>query len=297
MKRLFITVFCFGFISCVFLCGCSKKEKSADVEKLLSERDSLLQVSNMQNQKLKNMNSYFTEISDCLDSITEQEQILLISVNPETNRKYSSVEMRQRLKLLSGILNRQRERIKILTDSLYHTKDSAGYQKLSKLVDYLSQQLDEKEARIKSLVSEVTQKNMDIAKLTDNVNELKTEVSEVSKKNEMLSTAVVEQTKMLNQAHVLMGDKKRLQDLGILTKGNLLKKSKFTPDNINLGYCETIDISKVRKIPLYSKKPKILSPVPNSSYKITETQDGGKMLVINDPTTFWSLSNILVIQL
>ncbi len=82
-----------------------------------------------------------------------------------------------------------------------------------------------------------------------------------------------------------------------MIKGNLLKKAKFNADNVNLGNCETVDISKVRNIPLNSKKPKILSPVPSGSYKIVENQDGGKILVINDPTSFWSLSNILVIQL
>lgn len=165
------------------------------------------------------------------------------------------------------------------------------------MVDYLSQQLEAKEARINSLLVEINNKNKDIAQLTANVDALKSEMTEVNKKNEMLSTAVVEQTKMLNEGHVLIGDKKKLQEIGILTKGNLLKKSKFNPDNVNLGYCETIDISQIRNIPLNSKKPKILSPVPSGSYNIVDAQDGGKMLVINDPTSFWSLSNILVIQL
>lgn len=297
MKKIFFLLLSFVSLSCVILPSCGRKDDTEVIDKLTSERDSLLQVSAMQNHKIESMNTYFTEISDCLDSISEQEQILLVSVNPETNRKYSAAEMRQRLKLLSGILVRQRERIKNLTDSLYHTKDSSGFKRLSKMVDYLSQQLEIEEDRINSLLAVINNKNQDIAKLNSNINALKSEVSEANKKNEMLSTAVVTQTKMLNEAHILLGDKKRLQELGILTKGNLLKKSKFNPDNVNLGNCETVDISKVRNIPLNSKKPKILSPVPSGSYKIVENQDGGKILVINDPTSFWSLSNILVIQL
>ncbi len=297
MRTLFFTFFSFALLSCVSLIGCSKKENTINMEKLLSERDSLLQVSNIQSQELENMNAYFTQISDCLDSITEQEQILLVNVNPETNLRYSSAEMRQRLKMLSEVLSRQRERIKNLTDSLYHTKDSTGYKKLSKMIDYLSQQLDAKEVKINSLLIEINNKNKDIAQLTVNVHTLKSEVTEVNKQNEMLSTVVVEQTKMLNEAYILIGNKKRLQELGVLTKGNLLKKAKFNPNNINLDYCEPIDISLVRNIPLNSKKPKVLSPVPSDSYKIVETNDGENILIINDPTAFWSLSNILVIQL
>ncbi len=157
--------------------------------------------------------------------------------------------------------------------------------------------MEVKEARINSLLVEINNKNKDIAQLTTHVNNLKSEVTEINKKNEMLSTAVVEQTKMLNEGRILIADKKKLQEIGVLTKGNLIKKSKFNPNNVNLEYYETVDISQVRTIPLNSKKPKILTPVPSGSYKIDNGQDGGKILIISDPTAFWSLSNILVIQL
>lgn len=269
----------------------------ADINGLLTERDSLQQVSKLQYQQLEDMNSYFSEISQCLDSITEQEKILLVSVDPETNHRYSRSEMRHRLNLLSDIITRQRDRIQELTDSLYQGKDSQGYSNLSKMVDYLSQQIDAKEARINSLLAEISNKNKDIAKLTASVNDLQTQVSEANEINERLSTAVVQQTKMLNETYVLIGDKKKLQEIGVLTKGNLLKKSKFNPDNIDLSYCQAVDISKVREIPLNSKKPKILNAVPSNSYKIADNNNGGKILIINDATSFWSLSNVLVIQL
>lgn len=288
---------CFVCLSVFFLWGCGHKENVAEISGLLSERDSLQQVSKLQKQQLEDINSYFSEISECLDSITEQEKILLVSVDPETNHRYSRTEMRHRLNLLSDIISRQRERIQELTDSLYHNKDNKHYNNLSKMVDYLSQQIDVKEARINSLLAEVNNKNKDIARLTASVNDLQTQVIEAKEKNEMLATAVVQQTKMLNETYVLIGDKKKLQEAGVLTKGNLLKKSKFNPDNINLSNCQAVDISMVREIPLNSKKPKILSAVPSSSYSIVDNGNGGKTLIIKDATSFWSLSNILVIQL
>ncbi len=102
---------------------------------------------------------------------------------------------------------------------------------------------------------------------------------------------------MLNDAYVLICDKKTLQEIGILTKGNLLKKSKFNPDNVNLGYCETVDISKERNIHLNSKKPKILSPVPSGSYKIVENQDGnGYRLPPEAHQESWQPYHILSIE-
>lgn len=299
MKCFYKTKALLGFVWLItgFLLGCSHNENLTDISGLLTERDSLLQINNVQSQQLQDMNFYFSEISECLDSITEQESILLVSVDPETNQRYSRAEMRHRLSLLSGIISRQRERIHVLTDSLNRGKDKGNFNNLSKMVEYLSQQIDEKEGRINSLLSEISNKNRDIAKLTASVNDLQTQVSEATAKNEMLSTAVTQQTKILNECYVLIGDKKKLQEVGVLTKGNLLKKSKFNPDNINLSYCQTVDISRVREIPLNSKKPKILSIVPSSSYDIVDNNNGGKLLIIKDATSFWSLSNILVIQL
>lgn len=261
------------------------------------ERDSLVNVAHDSKQQLADLNKYFITISKCLDSITEQENVLLVSIDHETNSRYSKAELRNRLNLLSDIIGRQKERIKELTDSLHQDKSNREYDNLLKMVDYLSQQIDIKEARINSLLVEINNKNKDIVKLTASVNNLQTQVSKTKEQNEVLSTTVVKQTNILNKSYILIGDKDMLKEIGVLTKGNLLRKSKFNPDNINLSYCQAIDNSKLREIPLDSKKPKILSAVPSNSYKIIDNGNGMKTLIINDPSSFWSLSNVLIIQL
>lgn len=58
-----------------------------------------------------------------------------------------------------------------------------------------------------------------------------------------------------------------------------------------------VDIRQLRELTLNSKKPKILTTMPQSSYSIVRNSDGISLLTINDPTLFWSSSNYLVISL
>ena len=57
-----------------------------------------------------------------------------------------------------------------------------------------------------------------------------------------------------------------------------------------------VDIRNFSRLPLYGKKPKVLTDHPGNSYSI-ERKEGHFELVIKDAGEFWSLSRILVIQI
>lgn len=83
--------------------------------------------------------------------------------------------------------------------------------------------------------------------------------------------------------------------MGVIEGGGFLKSSKIKLSNVNISKCSKLDIATFRELPIQSRKVKILSPAPESSYVINRNGDVSK-LVITDATAFWSLSNILVIQ-
>lgn len=277
--------------------GCSNGSSQNEFSRLEQQRDSLALAASNSQKQLDDMNNYFMSISECLDSITEQEKVLLVSVNRETNQRYSRQEMRHRIMMLADIISRQKEKIRNLTDSISHSKDSTKYNSLSRMVAFLSEQLDEKEAQINKLKLEINDKNKSIAELTANVDELLDEITEVNEQNANLSEAVVQQTKLLNEAYILIADKKELQNMGLLSKGNIFKKTKFNKDQLNTSLCQKVDITKIHEIPLDSKKPQILTAAPEGSYELRKREMSSTILVIVDPTAFWSLSNVLVIQL
>lgn len=237
-------------------------------------------------------------MASCIDSIVQQESILLVRVDPETNYRYTKAEIRERLNLLSDVITRQRIKIQELYDSLSipNTTDTISSSGLNKMVKFLNTQLEEKEAKIQSLLHELNIKNKNIKQLNTRIDNLTTELTTVNETNSNLITAVVEQTKMLNEGYILIADKKTLQALGVITKGNLFKKSKFVPANIDKSKCQVVDISMVSEIPLASSKPQILSLNPEGSYTL-ENSTSGKVLKILDPAKFWSISNYLIIQL
>jgi len=278
------------------LFSCNSDNNESTVEKLQAENDSLQVYAEKSKQYIDDMNLYFSSISECLDSISEQENLLLLSVNPETNKKYSREEIKQRLNLLSDILVRQRERIKSLSDSLSNRKDPLATDGLSKMVKFLTAQLEERENQIQTLRKEISENKRSITLLKTNIKDLNSELSSVNEKNKNLVNAVMEQTQIINEGYILIGDKKKLQLMGVMTKGNLFKKSKLNANSINLSQCQPVDISKATHIPLNSKKPKILTANPADSYTIEDRGDT-KILIIHNPNKFWSLSNILVIQL
>ena len=64
----------------------------------------------------------------------------------------------------------------------------------------------------------------------------------------------------------------------------------------DMNFFNIADKRTTTTLNLYSKKAQILTNHPTDSYVIVE-RDGQMVLIINDPKTFWSRSNYLVIQI
>lgn len=277
------------------LWGCGGAGES--LSELIQERDSLHYALEERDNQIDQMSNFFDSLSVYIDSISMQEQLMFVSVDPETNRQLSPAEIRQRLEDLANTIARQREKIRELTDKLNSTADPQKYAGLSNMVTYLSGQLEQKELTIKQLKAEISSKNRSLNELNISYQSAQAKLNEAKSRNETLSAAVVAQSDAMNEGYILVGSKHQLQAAGALSKGGFLKKSSFNAGGINLSLCQRVDIRHLRQLPLQSKNPKILTGAPNGSYHIVDNGNNTKTLVIDNPTAFWSLSNILVIQL
>jgi hypothetical protein len=88
-----------------------------------------------------------------------------------------------------------------------------------------------------------------------------------------------------------------LIEKGIISKGGLfqpkeISKQGFDKSQFTQGNKRELDV-----VPLNTKKPKIMTNHPESSYEISETEDGNKVLEIRDKEAFWSMSNYLVVSI
>lgn len=276
----------------VFSC----KNEKVDMGSYMQERDSIMQENKAKTQQLDELNGVLATIATGLDSIAIQENILF------TNKGRDGVMLNRQqiaanLKGMADILARQRAKIKTLQDSLAHKKSSEGVERLQKVVEFLNQQLAEKDQVIQSLRADLNSSKKDITQLRASLSDMRTKANNAEQKTKVLTKALSKQDEVINECYVKIGTKKQLSAVGLL-KGGFLQRKKVNYEDVDKSKFNAVDIRKFREIPLRSSNPKILTPQPsNRSFHFEESGDGNCTLVITNPTLFWSVSNFLIIQL
>ena len=292
MMKTFRIIMPLLMLMLVFSC----KNEKVDMQHFVAERDSILQDNKSKTQQLDELNDVLSTIAIGLDSIAMQENILFNSSGPDGVR-LDKHEIAARLNGMADILARQREKIQILQDSLANRKTSQGVEHLHRVVEFLNQLLAEKDQVIKSLRADLNNSKKDITQLRASLSDMKNRATKAENKTQVLTTALSKQDDVINECYVRIGTKKQLSAAGLL-KGGFLQKKKVNYEDVDKSKFSAVDIRKCREISLKSSNPKILTPQPsNRSYHFEESGDGHCVLVITNPTLFWSVSNYLIIQL
>lgn len=278
----------------VFVFSC--KNEKVDMQHNVAERDSILQDNKNKTQQLDELNGVLSAIAIGLDSIAVQENLLFNSSGRDGVR-LDKHEIAARLNGMADILARQRAKIQALQDSLANRKTSQSVEHLQRVVEFLNQQLAEKDQVIKSLRADLNNSKKDITQLRASLSDMKNRAVKAENKTQVLTTALSKQDDVINECYVRIGTKKQLLASGLL-KGGFLQKKKVNYEDVDKSKFNAVDIRKFREITLKSNNPKILTPQPsNRSFHFEESGDGSCTLVITNPTLFWSVSNYLIIQL
>lgn len=278
----------------MFVFSC--KNEKVDMQHYVAERDSILQDNKNKTQQLDELNGVLSAIAIGLDSIAVQENLLFNSSGRDGVR-LDKHEIAARLNGMADILARQRAKIQALQDSLANRKTSQSVEHLQRVVEFLNQQLAEKDQVIKSLRADLNNSKKDITQLRASLSDMKNRAVKAENKTQVLTTALSKQDDVINECYVRIGTKKQLLASGLL-KGGFLQKKKVNYEDVDKSKFNAVDIRKFREITLKSNNPKILTPQPsNRSFHFEESGDGSCTLVITNPTLFWSVSNYLIIQL
>lgn len=278
----------------VFVFSC--KNEKVDMQHYVAERDSILQENKNKTQQLDELNGVLSTIAIGLDSIAVQEN-LLFNNSGRDGVRLDKHEIAARLNGMADILARQRAKIQVLQDSLANRKASQGVEHLQRVVEFLNQQLAEKDQVIRSLRADLNNSKKDVTQLRASLSDMKNRAVRAENKTQVLTTALSKQDDVINECYVRIGTKKQLSAAGLL-KGGFLQKKKVNYEDVDNSKFNAVDIRKFREITLKSNNPKILTPQPsNRSFHFEESGDGSCTLVITNPTLFWSVSNFLIIQL
>ena len=293
IKRINHLIICTFLFLIIGVCITSCRDKSMSLESRMQERIDSLQSANVkQASELKEITQFMDVVSSSLDSISELEQILL-APNRE-GKMLTKAELRANLNEFASLIERQRNRISQLEDSLSGRDKSIG--SLRNIIAYLGQQLDEKNLTIANLEASLNGKNVDIQRLRKQNSTLTTTNDQLRNVIKEQGEALTTQSSIINECYFIIGTKKELQQAGILTSGNLLSKAKLNVSNFSNANFSKVDITQFLELVIPSKKVQILTQMPKSSYNLI--QNGSQStLTITDPTSFWSVSNYLVIQI
>lgn len=244
----------------VFVFSC--KNEKVDMQHYVAERDSILQDNKNKTQQLDELNGVLSAIAIGLDSIAVQENLLFNSSGRDGVR-LDKHEIAARLNGMADILARQRAKIQALQDSLANRKTSQSVEHLQRVVEFLNQQLAEKDQVIKSLRADLNNSKKDITQLRASLSDMKNRAVKAENKTQVLTTALSKQDDVINECYVRIGTKKQLLASGLL-KGGFLQKKKVNYEDVDKSKFNAVDIRKFREITLKSNNPKILTPQPSN---------------------------------
>ena len=165
---------------------------------------------------------------------------------------------------------------------------------LHETIEALRIQIDSQIDEIESLKRQLTAAREHIGELNDTVDSLTNTVSTVTGERNVAIEAAVSFENELNTCYYVVASKAQLKDHNIIESA-FLRKTKLMKGDFDKDFFVVSDKRALGTLPLGSKKAKILTNHPESSYCLVET-DSQKVLKISDPDQFWSLTNYLVVQ-
>lgn len=278
MKKL---SFLATFAVALMLCACNGKSGSSDALADITS-DSTLVNEALAQEEVQEMEGVINALSACLDSIQVQENLLF-----KADENASKQQVLERLRAFKDLLGRKQAEINNLTAN--NKSNKATIANLNKMVDFLKQELETKTKQIAKLEEAVEKKDARIS-------ELRYDLNVVTQEREYLADQNYEQDKQLNQVFYIIADKKELKELGLVERAGFLGKKTANMSNIDQSKFIKKDMRGLSSLNIDSKKPKLLTPKPESSYTLEKNEDGTSTLTITDPKTFWAASPYLIIQ-
>lgn len=277
--------------SCFIMCGCNHGK----MEKLQQKMDSLQMVIDGNHAQMDEMDEFMSLISSSLDSISQQEGLLYVTQTEESGKPGYKKKMLQQLDMLGALVERQRVQLEALQDSL-SMKETKRSKELNNVISFLTAELAKKDQTIKQLQNDLAKNKIKITELSGKVTQL---AKENMQKEELITaqeTALTEQDNIINEGYVIMGTKRELIELGVLSDVGILRKAKLNLDNVSLDNYKKIDIRDYKSDTIVGRKVTLLTHMPTESYSLIKNEDDEYVLDIIDNGLFWSLSKFLVIQ-
>ncbi len=280
MKKYLVLLLIPVFIAC-------GREAEKKAQEMQSKNDSLLSQTMQKDEAINEFIRSINEIQGTLDTIKQKENIINLTTDRGGELKLSAKEqIKNDIQTIYSLMQKNKETLSALTRKLKNANMKVD--ELNKMVERLQKDIAAKASEIEDLRTRLAKLNsafeMANLKIDTLSRTVKTQGSQISSQNQTIAA----QDEALNTAYYVIGTNKELKKSGIIKSGEILA-------DFNKDLFTKIDIRKVTEISILSKKAKILSNHPSSSYKFSGDKKIIQALQINDYKAFWGNSRYLVI--
>ena len=279
MKKLAIFAVC-----ALAVASCNDGVKQANLAAEM-QRDSLNQIISQKENEITDMMTTLSDIEEGFREITEAQSRVTLAKQGEGTS--SAQRIRENMQFIQSTMKQNKELINKLKQQV--REGSIKSDQLKKIVENLTQQMEEKDRQLQALREELDKKDIHIAELDEQVADLNTNVENLTEETAQKTQTINQQDKQLHTAWFVFGTKKELKEQNILSDGNVLRS------NFNKEYFTKIDIRIDKEIKLYSKSAEVLTSHPSSAYTLQRDANKQYVLRITDPQLFWSTSKYLVV--
>jgi len=267
-----------------FACGREAKKKA---EELQARTDSLMSQTLQKDEAINEFVRSINEIQGTLDTIKMKENIINLSTDRGGELKMSAKEqIKSDIQSIYSLMEKNKQTIASLSKKLKNANMKVD--ELQKMVDRLTKDNAQKAADIEDLRAKLAKMNIVIETANLKIDTLSKTVKTQGQKLQDQTQTIAAQDAALNTAYYVIGNSKELKKNGVIKSGDILA-------DFNKALFTQIDIRKVTEISILSKKAKILSNHPSSSYKFNGDKKLIQSLQILDYKAFWANSRYLVI--
>ena len=226
-----------------------------------------------------------------LEEITRIEQLLSGDIDNESPNTRADIS--RRMKAIKRGLYERRQRINELEKQFDANK--TGNEKFLQRISDLRKQIDSQAQTVRDLTTRLEAANFKIEELQDSLTDLTASIDSVMVNQAEIQQELNDAYAEINTIYYVIGNTDELKEHGFKQGGNIFKKSKLGSD-FDLTYMTRADRRTLTRIPLDSKKAKLLTEQPESSYTLEKDSHGMLTLVITNPESFWALRDFLVIE-
>lgn len=266
---------------------CSCDFETSAYKKLRLEKDSIQALQQTQLSELEDYLDLIQEVDSGFDVIRNSQNILTFasydSENPSENMRQKVAD---NMYMINNLLAENQSKIAELEEKLQNSDVKST--KLQRMVNKLTRDLKAKNAEVAELRTLLEDKNFQIDSLLVIYRMSQDRESALMAKTAEQDSIMNAQDAQLHRAYFFMGNRRALRDNNIKVKD---KESGY-----NAELFTPVDIRVFDRLDTGVKSAKILTKHPESSYQLQRNADKTYVLIIKNPTDFWSVSRYLIIQ-